>query len=225
VNPYWWKCDWPEDLEPFAIDSSWLLPFGTVFHYPRLSTHNGYMYLNISSNQSAYSIERSERDLYAGLEIRLRCSDDNKLNSSVGGGFRSWGFSASGWFDGIGDLWFESYSPDSDSPLPGFWATSTYVSDEDAITSVRKPIVGIDMTEWHTYTILWGEGDATFLIDGVIVARTDRVPTSEMGIMFFLTDKICYEDQEGKVRSKGYLELELDQSIQIDYVHVFTTEE
>ena len=62
---------------------------------------------------------------------------------------------------------FEIYSAESDSSLEGFWITS---SDSRGEIN-RRPVTGIDLTDWDTYTIFWEEGNATFLVDGTRVGE------------------------------------------------------
>ena len=61
---------------------------------------DGNLILNITRESTAQEMSlaaledqwEESRWKYVGLEVRLRCSDDNKLNSDVGGGARCFGF-------------------------------------------------------------------------------------------------------------------------------------
>jgi hypothetical protein len=227
VDPYW------NPATPLSMDSSWVVSgLGETPPFP-VSTRDGYAFLNTTTHRTSYNVSLGYnpyscavtsnrlRHKYAGVETRLRCSDDNKLGGDVGGGTRAWGF-VSWWLPfpvslhRSTGLRFEAYSPESDQPLPGFWATSR-IDD----TVIRKPIGNIDMTEWHTYTILWEPGNATFLVDGVVVAIIDEVPTTWMRVGLFMSTYF-YEKSDDDRFDVGCLAA--NSSMQIDYVRVFYTE-
>ncbi len=185
-----------------------------IYYYDGLA--RGYLYLNVTedwSNQEACSILMYTYDDFlppVGLQARLRCSDENGLQGGSGRGHRSWGFGERG-------PRFESFSPDSDEPLPGFWATS---GREDQVT--RTPITGVDMTQWHDYTILWERTRATFLVDGLVVAEIDQAPTDPMAAVCFLSNAFYRTDGSGDaghwVLDGGFLDLGLSESMAIDYL-------
>lgn len=105
---------------------------------------------------------------YVDVEIRLRCSDDNRLMTGTGGGQRYWGYET---WDFDDWLTFVSLSPESIA-YSGFWASSGNRYDHDLMKSIEE----VNMTQWHTYTILWEENAALFLIDGIEVGRTTTLP-------------------------------------------------
>jgi hypothetical protein len=149
---------------------------------------------------------------YAGMEIRLRCSDDNRLVSSVGGGWRGWGFID---WAGQSGLDFSSASPESGEENSGFRARSV----TGGYTRLWKPITDIDITQWHTYTILWEPDNGTFLVDGVVVATTDRVPKTGMVAAVFNTnlalEKPYYQNGDELIT------VPFDSCIQVDYIHIY----
>jgi hypothetical protein len=154
---------------------------------------------------------------YVGLEIRLRCGDDNGLSSGVGEGHRGWGFGDvyPGWPSNF--LGFGSHSPGSGESLVGFYASvginGTMVRRED--------ISGIDMRQWHNYTILWEPDNATFLVDGEVVLATRDVPNVPVSV--FVTTQNRRDDltPDGRIELIEFFPLKQDQWIQIDYVQVF----
>jgi hypothetical protein len=153
---------------------------------------------------------------YAGVEIRLRCSDDNKMESDIGGGWRVWGF----WdYQAVHALYFSCASPESHPEKAGLRAQSTVGS----IEKLSEPITGIDIREWHIYTIIWEPRNATFLVDGEVVAYTDQVPIYNMDAVVSNTNRILpfdsfsYKDYSWF----SYMDVPFNQSIQVDYIHVF----
>jgi hypothetical protein len=143
------------------------------------------------------------------LEVRLRCSDDNKLESDIGGGSRGWGF-----YGKSERLWFSSSSPDSDPQYVGFWA-----SCQTEGGPLRGVPISVDIDEWHTYTIIWEPDNATFLVDGEIVAVFDNPPSYLMKVDIFLTNDRIHGPMDGFL--VDYIEVPFNVSIQVDYVHVY----
>ncbi len=165
-----------------------------------------------------------DKYLYGGFQIRLRCGNDNKLHA--GGGVTGyWGFGRVG-SDG---LRFESYSPESASPLLGFWAVAVV----NGTFSMRESLPMIDITEWHNYTILWEPEGATFLVDDEVVATADTAPGTPMDVVAEISDK-SYDPPSVSLSECGewipppvwwWKEMvsDVDVWIQIDHLHVWTT--
>jgi hypothetical protein len=138
------------------------------------------------------------------MEVRLRCSDNNALGGALG-----WGFVHKYIFEDGDPLdpgllsqatipicrapRFECYSSESNSSLEGFWATA-WSEDEGGV--IRKPITGVNLTEWHVYSINWDKGNTTFFVNGIPVAFIDRVPRWDMGVWVYLQNKIYNPDQD-----------------------------
>jgi hypothetical protein len=151
---------------------------------------------------------------YTGVEMRLRCNEDYRLESDIGGGIRFWGF-----WDWSNDyLWFMSASSESDEQFAGVRACSGV----NGINS-WEPIRDINITEWHTYTILWEPDNGTFLVDGKIVASISEVPNSWMNIEIWTSNRAIREYQNDRKWVFETMDVLYDSSIQVDYVHVFLT--
>ena len=99
--------------------------------------------------------------LYVSMEMKIRFSDDNKLVSDIGGGVRWWGL-LSEWAFAKNELKFLSFSPEA-GPLYGFGVVTS--TGQSSGYAYMGNITGIDVTEWHTYTIHWEHDNATFLVD------------------------------------------------------------
>ena len=209
-----------------------------------ISVSKNSLFLNLSYEEyspwykgiCALSTRDYELLQFMGFEVRLRCSSDNKLESDVGGGLRSWGYQngvGSGLRDmgdygqGLSRLSFESASVDSDWGTAGFRTLSL---DNDKILFTQR-IHGVDIREWHTYTILWRPGNATFLVDGLIVASTTEVPDEAMHAFIrnhvsaridadFDTQFITFPSHQ-----IGSEQFYTDEFIQVDYVKIFYEEE
>ncbi len=195
-----------------------------------LSIRDGSLFLNLSEEVDDWRLVkvwlddgnegRGKRWLYVGVEIRLRCSDDNGLESDEGRGIMFWGLVdiSPGFPDNT--LGFRSHSPESDPDLAGFQVYSKV----DGLAEFAYLVTGIDLREWHRYTILWRPGNASFLIDDVVVASTDVVPSTPMEIAFHMensrwgSEGVFYAGQDLYL---SYLDLLEDQSIEVDHVRVF----
>ena len=193
------------------------------------TVRDGYAFLNITDESVMESSSRAgispvdydriptkptplpdaERWLYVSVETRLRWSDDNKLESDAGGGLRAWGL-AEEFVWPLNKLMFISWSPEAGPESAGFEIASN-VNDS---STLREPITGIDMTEWHTYTITWEEGNAAFLVDGEVVGTTDTTPTASMNFDIYLENLL----------PEGRMDMEHNVSVQVDYIRLFTSE-
>jgi hypothetical protein len=207
-----------DDFDDPEISKAWSNPAGTG----TVTFRDGFAFLNTTDKSKAEQATAHRAALstqglryrYTSLETRLRCSDDNRLESDVGGGLRFWGF-----IDFTGDkfLYFVSASPES-GELGGFHACS-------GVSGMKlwEPMTAIDMREWHTYTILWEPGNATFLVDEQVVATTDQVP--KYGMDFWIGNN-NYEARGGLGQGQlGRIDVPFNQSIQVDHVHLFRVPE
>jgi hypothetical protein len=183
---------------------------------------DGYAFLNISNETEAGELADSgilTHGLpyrYAIFEARLRCSDDNKMESDVGGGYRYWGF-----YDRTSKSFinFACASPESGEQYEGFRVFSAVGGD----IKLWRRISGVDITEWHTYKIVWEPGNGTFLVDGEVVATTAEVPENGMGVVIHNTNREIRSPFHG--HTYQYIDIPFDESIQIDYVHIFSVPE
>jgi hypothetical protein len=192
-----------------------------------VNLRDGFVFLNITNKSTKERVSRATLDdvrgtgglrwLYVDLEIRLRCSDDNKLKSGIGGGLREWGFTPM-MGQPENQLKFNSASPESDEHFEGF-----YVTAHDDDHRVKESLTGVDMTEWHTYTVLWEEENGTLLVDGRMIATTNNPPSVPMGIWLFIENIRLYGSLP-QFKTDA-IDLEVNESLQIDYIRVFTTEE
>ncbi len=208
-------------------------------------TYDAYLFLNIEKEpegswRDCILYSRKEYCPPVVLEVRLRCSDDNKLMSEKGVGRKlwGWGYKERGVWD-FGPC-FISISPESELPLPGLWV-GHFDRPEQWI-----PIRDIDITEWHTYTIVIEDNvpnrdmeyDTTFLVDGEVVAsasiliprRTSKLlelawrPT-EMYVTVGLDNAFYQVDNQGRPRRGEDPVNPFDQWIQIDYVDIYMDKE
>jgi len=204
-----------DDPKVYNLWVNWEGGTGTV------TFRDGYAFLNITEKTKA----GDETDVvmsappgnlphrYAGVEVRLRCSDDNRMESDVGGGWRHWGF----WdAQGHSALQFSSASPESGTDFAGFHALSA----AGGMVRMWEPITGIDITEWHTYTILWEPGNGTFLVDGEVVATTNKVYESNMYVAMGNTN-IALRTPYYDGQLNGRIHVPFNTSMQVDYVHIF----
>jgi hypothetical protein len=202
--------------------------------YSSITAHNGYVFLNLSgvdpdrlSGTSGTKFYSTNYFHYAGIEMRVKLSSDNKAGGDIGGGGRRWGFRSGATQYALTFQTMEQgmlpamnvwYPGNPGTELLGFFVSSR-INDKFTFWQI---IEGIDLTEWHTYTILWQPEAATFLIDDVVVAMTNEVPQIPMRVYLVvnagqnLTLPCHTVDQE---------EICTDEYMQVDYVRVFTSDE
>jgi hypothetical protein len=151
--------------------------------------------------------------LYASLEIRLKCSDNNKLGGDIGGGSRYWGLQER-WDRPDTYIFFQSWPPESTFPRPGFNAD---ISNNSVSSSTD--LWEFDMRDWHNYTILWEPENITILIDGQIVTTTNISINDPMQVYLQLWNAIS--GGPPIISEK----LEHNISIQVDYFKLFARKE
>jgi hypothetical protein len=193
---------------------------------------DGYAYLSMSASKEGASfaalmdpVEKIGYPwLYTGLEIRLRCSEDNGLKHGKGGGYRVWGL-GDGYPQPIPNnaLLFESFSSQSHPDFVGFWARSIV----DNTLTLSTPLE-VDMTDWHTYSILWEPGNASFLIDERIVGTTNKSPKKPLCVYTYIENAFIHETPRPSKGLRSYGQYRWshfhnsdDVSIQYDFIHLF----
>jgi hypothetical protein len=200
-------------------------------HKKSLSIRDGFLFLNLTDQVTSdsqtriyindYAEGRGRRWLYVGIEIRLKCSEDDGLGGGIGKGTRAWGLMDENMRTAPHNGLFFGYNS-AEMKYPGFFAMSdknnTRVRND---TRVRNPIEGLDLSDWHNYTILWGYENATFYIDDQIVATTSEVPTTPLSIAIHMENFHKREGGDGIYGGFYFFDLEHNQSIQVDYIRVF----
>lgn len=211
--------DWVDEFESMNPRWEWNYQVGTGYH--RLATIDGYSVaeigITIESTQWSYSdcslhhtMSISEGDTVI-VEMRLRCTDDNGI-TTPGQGSRGWGiWDGTQWGDNV--AWFWSASPESDPMFAGFLAG---VKRDGTIHLLQQ--LSIDMQEWHVYRIEILSSGTMFLVDGVEVASTSYKPRNFSRLELWIDNYRIYF--VGGQLVKGYLDVEQDQKMYIDWVKV-----
>ena len=70
---------------------------------------------------------------------------------------------------------------------------------QDAL-NIREALVEEAMTEWHTYVIKWGVGEATFLVDGRRVLESAPAPLGPLGFVMWLDNQYTVVKPWGRFR-------------------------
>ena len=161
---------------------------------------------------------------YVGMEIRLRCSEDNGLKNGKGGGYRVWGL-GDGHRQPIPNnaLIFDSFSPQSHSDFVGFWARAIVNN-----TLTLSTLLEVDMTDWHTYTILWEPEKASFLIDEKIVGTTNKAPRTPLCVYTYIENAFIHRTPNPMQGLRSYgnfrwtnFHLKNDVTVQYDHIYIF----
>ncbi len=198
-----------------------------------LTVRNGGVFMNLTDQVTNEGLTRvylhdsgegrGNRWLYICVEIGLRCSDDNKVNGDMGVGMKAWGLMDNPPGFPANCMLFRYESPESEEP-------GVYVLAQAAGEEGYASVVSVDMREWHNYTIMWRPGNGTFLVDDEVVGSTDRVPSAPMAITFhaengcYTTERMPGPGLEFPIADGcwlSYLDLEENQSMQIDHVRAY----
>ena len=143
------------------------------YNAPKPSTHilrDGYVFLNVTGTEiSGFHELKADRWLYTGIEMRLR---QGSLQT----------YRPCGYYTTANRLRF-CYLDSKSSPFAQGLHAESMVDGKNVLW---EPIEGIDIRDWHTYTVIWEENNGTFLIDGEVVAHTDQVPTQRMEIWIYI---------------------------------------
>jgi len=128
-----------------------------------------------------------------GLEIEAKIKLVTPLPSGLVTSFYTWAENSSGSVDEIDveilskqlnqasdkALLLETYNDfHGDEKLPHYWSTS-------------KSLSNLDVGTWHTFTIRWTPGRTYWLVDGVVVADSDKAQPnadSYIGLLFWAPD-------------------------------------
>jgi len=159
--------------------------------------------------------------LYTNLEIRLRYGDPDILGET-GDAWRFWGFVekpslSSSITENI--LNFETWPPESGAGLDGLY---TSAEENSTISLFARVNDSFNLSEWHTYRILWEPGNCTFTVDGKNVANTSRAPNIPLELMVSIQSRCPKTPQESHgAQGWVYYLLPGDVSIEVDYVRLF----
>ncbi len=197
---------------------------------------DGYAFLNITPGAKEWASFAALMDpvekigypwLYVGMEIRLRCSEDNGLRNGKGGGYRVWGL-GDGYPQPIPNngLIFESFSPQSHPDFVGFWARA--ILNNTLTLSIP---IDTDITDWHTYTILWKPANASFIVDGEAIT-TQEAPKTPLCFYTYLENAFIHAAPRPSKGLRSYGQYRwshfhnLDEvSIQYDFIHLFRNQQ
>jgi hypothetical protein len=202
-------------------NSRWEWSYNAGTGYKRLTTVDGVSVVEAGitsgSSSSSYSDcslhETSHRYTYAVFEARLRCTDND------GQGTRGWGFWH--WEEDnplrVSAAWFWDASPESDASVVGFQVMVA----RDATIVFQKLLPEIDIREWHVYRVELLPTGTRFFVDSSEVAfafnqRPNRLQRIEMW-----TDNYRVQVTNGKVQPAGYLNVQQDQKMYIDWVKYY----
>jgi hypothetical protein len=98
-------------------------------------------------------------------------------------------------------------------------------------------LTGINITKWHTYTIIWTNEKADFMVDGEVVATTSSPPKATMGVALRIGDDHYHPPSgilgtyleelipPGSGWRSGDADVSVNDGIEVDYVHLWTSEE
>ena len=177
----------------------------------KFTIRDGYVFLNISANMYDYAcmIVRDEYLTYAGVETRLRASSPAVPMLAIG-------------FHGEESvtqfMWFSNESKEGARGLHAFCKVK-------GLATFWEPIE-LDVTEWHTYKVIWQPDNATFIVDGEVVAQTDQVPDSYQEVCIYNNCKASVNPSlilgnPAPCSILKSLKVSEDQFTQIDYIRIF----
>jgi len=104
----------------------------------------------------------------------------------------------------------ETYGTTNSSSATVHWSTSTNSNSQD-----QKQITSIDMTQWHTWGVIWTPTSITYTVDGTVWGNVTT--PSEISSVPMTLDL-----QQQTWCSSGYACPTTPQSMQIDWVSEFS---
>ncbi len=166
---------------------------------------------------------------YRSFEIRLRNSNNNGWDApgapgtpdpNYGLGSRGWGLWDTNTSAVQDAIWFTSISPES-SPI--FAGTRIYVVHGGVPIVVQD--LNIDLTEWHTYRVLWRDDYVGVFIDDMNtpiaeVNNPASIPSTGLTLTIWV-DNYIMTGEYGDY-TLGYLDVpDMDQFIDVDYAKIY----
>lgn len=84
---------------------------------------------------------------------------------------------------------------------------------------VREAPVEAEMTDWHTYVIVWGEREAYFEVDGEIILRDAPSPRGPLGFVMWVDNQYMVATPWGRV-AWGLLDVPDCQWMEVDRLEI-----
>jgi len=184
--------------------------------YKRFTTIDGFSVVEIgitdqssSSSYSDCSLHEKSYQYDSGVfEVRLRYSGDNEF------GTMGWGF----WnYENPQDIeaaWF--WNATTGGVASGFQAMVAY----NSAIQFQKHLPEIDIQEWHIYRVDLLPTGTRFFVDGNEVAFTSLRPSKPQRFEMWV-DNYRVRVIDGKLDAFGYLDMDQDQRIYIDWVRYY----
>jgi hypothetical protein len=87
--------------------------------------------------------------------------------------------------------------------------------------SAEEQLLGIDPSEWHTYTIEWTASSAWFSVDGMEVMRSFHPPHAPLGLVLWIDNQYAIASPE-KGFGFGVLPLGREQALELEDARIVT---
>lgn len=85
--------------------------------------------------------------------------------------------------------------------------------------SAREKLIEVKMTEWHDYSLVWEENQATFAVDDVIVLISPAPPHCPLGFVLWLDNQYAIASEEGKFKF-GMIACEEERWMEIERLEI-----
>ncbi len=89
---------------------------------------------------------------------------------------------------------------------------------------IREAPVPVEMTEWHTYVLVWGERESCFAVDGEIVLRDAPSPWGPLGFVMWMDNQYMVATPWGRI-AWGLLEVPDCQWMEVDVLEIVSLSE
>ena len=213
---------WTDEFTTFSSRWDWDYNRGTG--YKQLTTVDGVSIVEIgiteqssSSGHSDCSLhEKRHQHAYGIFEARLRCVKGRGFNQ-LWKGTSGWGF----WHWDHDPLklsaaWFWWASTENNASL---WDFQVMVA-RDSTVVFQKSLPEIDMQQWHIYRVELLPMGTRFLVDGNEVGFTRKRPNRLQKIEMWI-DNSRVQVVDTKVKASGYLDVQQNQRMYIDWVRYY----
>ena len=68
------------------------------------------------------------------------------------------------------------------------------------LSGAHESMLGVEMTDWHTYTLEWTSSSATFWVDGIQALEVPHPPTRPLGFVAWLDNQYAIATPHGVLR-------------------------
>lgn len=85
--------------------------------------------------------------------------------------------------------------------------------------AAREKLIEAKMTEWHEYSLVWEQNQATFAVDGVTVLISPAPPQCPLGFVLWIDNQYAIASEDGKFKF-GMIEHEEERWMEVERLEI-----